>query len=296
MIESIVNILAGLIAISGFFIARFPNGKKLVDQLTPYQGGFGIALFLWGAWLTVGVILSLGILSFIEIGLNWAFIMWVIVVLIAFVDIALGFLLGFGMIAKFAFAKNEQALQKGLKIRNTLLKIQTPLGFVSIGTGVFALVASFGFPLVGAIAGGVFVLAYVALLIIMGNPKSDAVNDKTETTSNKKQTPANVTVSKNGPFYETRVTNVTCVPEGTSFKVGLRITAKKFLIDAAGKEKEVMINNDIQIGMMKDGKEIYLKNYKFTKPITSLSLVLSQKPDKIGIDPYNLLPEKPQLN
>lgn len=53
-----------------------------------------------------------------------------------------------------------------------------------------------------------------------------------------------------------------------------------------------MINDEIQIGMLKGGKEIYLKSYKFTKTTTSLALSTDQKPDKIGIDPYNKLPER----
>ncbi len=59
-----------------------------------------------------------------------------------------------------------------------------------------------------------------------------------------------------------------------------------------GKEKEDVINDEIQIGMVKGGKEIYLKSYRFTKTITTLSLSIDQKPDKIGIDPYNKLQEK----
>jgi hypothetical protein len=44
--------------------------------------------------------------------------------------------------------------------------------------------------------------------------------------------------------------------------------------------------------MLKGGKEIYLKSYKFTKTTTLLNLTIDQKPDKIGVDPYNKLPER----
>jgi|GEM_PF-452485 len=99
--------------------------------------------------------------------------------------------------------------------------------------------------------------------------------------------------AKNGAFYETRISNVSCIPVGATYKLSLTVTAKKFLTDSkTGKTKEEMINDEIQIGMMKDGKEIYLKSYKFTKTITSLNLIIGQKPDKVGIDPYNKLPEK----
>ncbi|MCE9538780.1 MAG: hypothetical protein K8R85_06135 [Bacteroidetes bacterium] len=135
----------------------------------------------------------------------------------------------------------------------------------------------------------VFVVLYALNLKHMnGGTASDAAS---ASSLGQKQNPA--AGSKSGTFYEIRVGNVTCVPVGATFKVGMTVTAKKFATDSkTGKVKEEMINDEIQIGMVKDGKEIYLKSYKFTKTSTLLNLTLNQKPDKIGVDPYNKLPEK----
>ncbi|MES2284224.1 MAG: hypothetical protein V4547_00965 [Bacteroidota bacterium] len=135
----------------------------------------------------------------------------------------------------------------------------------------------------------VFVVLYALNLKHMSGGKTD-LSSLPVSIPGQKQNPA--AVVKNGTVYEIRVGNVTCVPVGATYKVGMTVTAKKFVVDKTGKEKEEMINDEIQIGMVKDGKEIYLKSYKFTKTSTLLNLTLNQKPDKIGVDPYNKLPEK----
>lgn len=108
-----------------------------------------------------------------------------------------------------------------------------------------------------------------------------------------KQAAVATPAANGGPFYEVRLSNVSCTPVGATFKVGMTVSAKKFVVDSkTGKEKEETINDEIQIGMVKNGKEVYLKSYRFTKTVTALSLTLDQKPDKIGVDPYNKLAEK----
>ena len=120
--------------------------------------------------------------------------------------------------------------------------------------------------------------------------------DTNEVTQKQPLTTTTATVGNTKPggiYYEVRLSNVSSVPVGVTFKVAMTVTAKKFVVDAkTGKEKEEVINDEIQIGMMKAGKEIYLKSYRFTKTVTSLSLTLDQKPDKIGVDPYNKLAER----
>ncbi|MES2139559.1 MAG: hypothetical protein V4511_07605 [Bacteroidota bacterium] len=155
----------------------------------------------------------------------------------------------------------------------------------------------FGLGLVGgisAILSLIFAIVFVVLYVLnLKHMNGGATLDlaSVAAVAGQKQNPA--AVSKNGTFYEIRVGNVTCIPVGATYKVGMTVTAKKFATDSkTGKEKEEMINDEIQIGMVKDGKEIYLKSYKFTKTSTLLNLTLNQKPDKIGVDPYNKLAEK----
>ncbi len=149
-----------------------------------------------------------------------------------------------------------------------------------------------------AIGGLVFAVTFVVLYgLNLKHMHSNGNNKPMEKTTaapatQKQTTPASSTAAKGNSIYEVRLSNVSCIPVGTTYKVGMTVTAKKFAVDSTGKEKEEMINDDIQIGMVKNGKEIYLKSYKFTKTATPLSLTLDQKPDKIGIDPYNKLSER----
>lgn len=154
-----------------------------------------------------------------------------------------------------------------------------------------------------AIISIVFAITFIVLYGINlkhmqgGKKKEDAAQTATPTTDKpvtSKPTTANTTTTPAaaGTFYEVRLSNVSCNPVGATYKVGMTVIAKKFVVDKTGKEKEEIINDEIQIGMVKNGKEIYLKSYRFTKTTTALSLTLDQKPDKIGVDPYNKLAER----
>ena len=148
--------------------------------------------------------------------------------------------------------------------------------------------------ILGLVFSVVFIVMYGLNLKYMNSNGSGSSEKPAVTPAGQKQNPAAAaTAVKGGTFYEIRLSNVTCVSVGATYKVGMTVTAKKFINDIkTGKDNEVMINDEIQIGMIKDGKEIYLKSYKFTKTMTSLNLTLDQKPDKIGVDPYNKLPER----
>ena len=58
-------------------------------------------------------------------------------------EFALGFLLGFGLITKYALSKNEQALARGQQLRGKLVVYQIPLGLIGIGLGIWCVAVSF---------------------------------------------------------------------------------------------------------------------------------------------------------
>ena len=58
---------------------------------------------------------------------------------------ALGFLLGFALITKYALSKSPEAMAKGELLRLKLVSIQIPLGLIGIGVGLWCLIASFLF-------------------------------------------------------------------------------------------------------------------------------------------------------
>ncbi len=128
-------VAGGILAAASLIVARKPNAQELIDKLTPYQGWIGIVLFFWGFW---DIINGLGYMTF-------SFLGGVIWLVCGIVEILLGFLLGFGLISKFALSKNEQAMEKGQKIRGKLAPFQGILGIIAIITGVVFAVTWFIF-------------------------------------------------------------------------------------------------------------------------------------------------------
>ena len=76
----------------------------------PYTGWIGMVLFFWGVWEIIGALTHLSLLS--AAPLRWVF--WA---LVGFADLTVGFLLGFGLISKYALSKNETAKEKGQQIQ-----------------------------------------------------------------------------------------------------------------------------------------------------------------------------------
>ncbi len=129
MLGGLIVIVGGLIASSNLIVGRLPNAKEWLDKLSPYQGSIGGLMFFWGIWETISVVTNIGVLS--SAPLSW--ILWLG---IAMADLLVGFLLGFGLITKYALSKNEQARQKGQTIRAKLAPFQGMLGLFAIAMGV----------------------------------------------------------------------------------------------------------------------------------------------------------------
>jgi hypothetical protein len=136
MLGGIITIIGGILAASGFIIAKKPNAKELIDKIVPYQGWVGIVMFFWGIWEIIGCIRMMSLLS--TFPLRWTF--WL---LSGVADLGVGFLLGFALISKYALSKNPVALAKGQELRAKLIKVQVPLGFLAIVMGLLYLVFIF---------------------------------------------------------------------------------------------------------------------------------------------------------
>jgi hypothetical protein len=133
MIGGLIPIAGGVLASSGFIISKKPNARELIDKLTPYQGWIGAVMFFWGVWETISVVTHLGMLGQAPL----RFVFWT---LVAISDLLVGFLLGYGMITKYAFSKNAAAQEKGAQVREKLVKWQAPLGLLAIVMGILYLV------------------------------------------------------------------------------------------------------------------------------------------------------------
>jgi hypothetical protein len=133
MLGGLIPIAGGVLASSGFIISRKPDAKVLIDRLVPYMGWIGVVMFGWGVWELIGCLTHLSILA--SRPAHWAF--WLATGLS---DFAVGFLLGFGLISKYAMNRNETVKAKGQALRQKLVKIQAPLGLFAVAMGVLYLV------------------------------------------------------------------------------------------------------------------------------------------------------------
>ena len=130
MVIAGIAIIGGVLASSSIIIAKKPNAKVLIDNLTPYQGLVGLFLALWGAW---GIIQS--ILDLTTFNLSWT-----IGIIVSVVEFIVGFILGYGLISKYLLEKNETAKEKGQVLRLKLLKYQVSAGFILILLGILSII------------------------------------------------------------------------------------------------------------------------------------------------------------
>ncbi|ARS36509.1 ABC transporter permease/M1 family aminopeptidase [Pontibacter actiniarum] len=81
------------------------------------------------------------------------------------------------------------------------------------------------------------------------------------------------------------------------YKVTLTVDAKKLYADSLGVESEAKMNDWIDIGVIArekvgehwQDKPLYMKKHRLKSGENKFEFVVDQKPDKAGIDPYNLL-------
>ena len=128
MFDGLITIAGGLLAASALIIARKPNAKDLIDRLTPYQGWIGLVLFFWGTWDTIAIVRHLGALTHAPLLMLFA-------IAITVTDLAVGFLLGFGLITKYTLANSPRARDRGQQIRAKLAAYQGVFGLCAIALG-----------------------------------------------------------------------------------------------------------------------------------------------------------------
>lgn len=126
----------GILGASNLIIAKKPDAKELIAKLAPYQGWIGAVSAFWGVWGIIQSVLNLGWLTV-------APIYWATFLASALVQAALGLLLGIGVLK--TFVKQPQAVAKMDMLVTRLAPKQGVLGLISIGVGVWMVVANFLF-------------------------------------------------------------------------------------------------------------------------------------------------------
>lgn len=135
LIQSAICTLGGLIAASGFIVAKKPNAKELLDKLAPFQGIIGVAMVAMGVWGLITVLTNISALTQVPV------LMIQVLAMLA-VMLAVGFLLAFALLSQWFLSKDETAKAKGEALRAKLVTFQVPLGFAAAGLGVWGIINS----------------------------------------------------------------------------------------------------------------------------------------------------------
>lgn len=136
LLFALLLIVAGILAASALIIKNQPNARDLIAKLVPFQGIIGIILLLWALVLLLfNVLPNLGLLF------QYVPLTALLLLLTLLVAIALGFLLGYGLIAQYALNKNAGAANSGEAARLKLAPIQGILGLLGIGLGLWMLIS-----------------------------------------------------------------------------------------------------------------------------------------------------------
>lgn len=133
MFSGLITIAGGILAASALIIARKPNAKELIDKITPYQGWIGVVMSFWGMWAILDCVRNLAVLKVAP--LFWTF--WLAQ---GVADLLVGFLLGFGLLTKYALGKSEVARIRGQLLREKLAGYQGVLGLFAIAMGAIYIV------------------------------------------------------------------------------------------------------------------------------------------------------------
>lgn len=92
-------------------------------------------------------------------------------------------------------------------------------------------------------------------------------------------------------LFDNRATAVSSTkrPDG-KYVVKITVASQKLRADAKGEEKPVPVNDLIDIGILGDkDKVLFTEKRHITKPQETFEIVVSEKPVKAGIDPFNKL-------
>lgn len=135
MFYGIQLILLSILAVPSLLVSKRPDAQEYIDKIAPFQGWIGLLFCFSGVWTIISAIMSLGLLSSYPI---W----WVTWLICGIVQAGLGFLLGYGLLSKYIFSKNDAAKEKGEQIRAKLAPLQGKLGILGIAVGIWVIVCN----------------------------------------------------------------------------------------------------------------------------------------------------------
>ncbi|HWT02232.1 MAG TPA: hypothetical protein VN256_18425 [Pyrinomonadaceae bacterium] len=131
---ALLLIVAGVLGAAALIIKNKPDARELIGKLVPFQGIIGIVLLIFSfIWLIQA-------LQFLGIMLRYATFSGLLLLLTILVGLALGFLLGYGLINQYVLSKNVGAAAGGAGVQAKLASYQGPLGIAAILLGLWLLI------------------------------------------------------------------------------------------------------------------------------------------------------------
>ena len=124
----IVPIIGGILAASGFIIAKKPEAEKLINMLSPYKGFIGVGMLGLGIWNAIDFLPDVG--AVFKFNKLWG----ISALATIFSLITVGFVLGAGTIAGWIPGEGA-AEKKGMEFQKKLLAYEVTLGFIAIVAG-----------------------------------------------------------------------------------------------------------------------------------------------------------------
>ena len=131
-------IVAGVLGAAALIIQKKPDARELIAKLVPFQGIIGIVLLIFSLIWLIRILPALSYMFSSLVGL--------LLFLSILVGIALGFLLGYGLINQYVLSKNAGAAAGGAGVQASLAKYQGPLGIIAILLGLWMLIMALTSP------------------------------------------------------------------------------------------------------------------------------------------------------
>jgi len=143
LINALVLIVGGILAVSGLIVAKKPDAKELIDKLVPYQAIIGIALLALGI---VNLVRWLG--NHVFTLLSVAPLFGLTVLAMIFTSILLGFMFGMPQIAKWMPGEGATE-QKGTELSKKLAPYQVTIGIIGLVAAFLMLLYRFSILKIG---------------------------------------------------------------------------------------------------------------------------------------------------
>ncbi len=92
-------------------------------------------------------------------------------------------------------------------------------------------------------------------------------------------------------LYDNKINSATCNAfPGDQYMVTMKVVTEKFYADSAGNLTDAPLNDYVYIGVIGENEKIlYLKKHKITGRETEITVIVDEKPNKAGIDPFLIL-------